>query len=335
MYCWFLVRRLLNKNCCQYYNNQVNLFTFTPKFSIMKNTIILFTVTLFSCALQAQTTAFTVLAAKGSALSQRADNPDNYINLKTGTEIFSGDKIIISDSKTYLGIVDGKGNTMELKKAGVYNSSELLKALEMSKGTLAQKYIDYLVKNMTKESEAAAHNMSVTGAVDRSTNRSQINIFVPTGLEAYQGKAAIKWLGLQNAESYEIVFLNMFDEVILREKTTEAMWTGDLSKLQTEPGDPVKVRVNVVGESDASSKPIAIQMTEQSKRSMVKEEAPADAQNQEGNSAVSNLVVGAYYQKHGLHMNALYYFHKARTAAPGVEAYEKAYNNLLYVMGMQ
>ncbi len=185
----------------------------------MKNTIILFTVTLFSCALQAQTTAFTVLAAKGSALSQRADNPDNYINLKTGTEIFSGDKIIISDSKTYLGIVDGKGNTMELKKAGVYNSDELLKALEMSKGTLAQKYIDYLVKDMTKESEAAAHNMSVTGAVDRSTDRSQINIFVPNGLEAYQGNAAIKWLGLENAEAYEIVFLNMFDEVILKEKS--------------------------------------------------------------------------------------------------------------------
>lgn len=283
----------------------------------------------------AQETAFTVLAAKGSALSQRADNPDKYVNLKTGTEIFAGDKIIISDSKTYLGIVDNNGNTMELKKEGVYNSTELLKALEMSKGTLAQKYIDYLVKDMTKESEAAAHNMSVTGAVDRSTDQSQINVFVPNGTEAFQGNASIKWLGNKKSDGYEIIFLNMFDEVIMKEQTSEAMWSGDLSKLKIEAGEPLKVKIIEAGNKSISSKPIAIQMTDENRGSMLKKEAPADTQNQSRNSAVSNLVIGAYFQKHGLYMNALYFYNQARTHEPGVEAYEKAYNNLLYLMGMQ
>lgn len=300
----------------------------------MKKTITLLSIALLSISAIAQETAFTVLATKGSALSQRADNPDNYVNLTTGTEIFTGDKIIISDSKTYLGIVDKKGNTMELKKAGVYNSDELLKALEMSKGNLAQKYIDYLVKDMTKESEAAAHNMSVTGAVDRSTDRSQINLFIPGGAEAVKGNAAIKWMGNEKTKSYEIVFLNMFDEVILKEKTTDPMWVGDLSKLSAEDGEPLKVKVTEAGNNKVASKAVAVTLADGDKASLVTKEAPADARNQQQNSAISDLVVGGYYQKHGLYMNALFYFHRARTAEPGVEAYTQAYNSLLYMMGM-
>lgn len=300
----------------------------------MKKTITLLSIALLSISVIAQETAFTVLATKGSALSQRANNPDNYVNLTTGTQIFKGDKIIISDSKTYLGIVDNSGNTMELKKAGVYNSDELLKALEMSKGTLAQKYIDYLVKDMTKESEAAAHNMSVTGAVDRSTDRSQINLFIPNGVEAVKGNAAVKWLGNENTKSYEIVFLNMFDEVVFKDVTNEALWVGDLSKLSLDAGEPLKIKVVEADDKSVSSKPVAVQLADRDKTTLVKKEAPVDAGTDGQNSAISDLVVGGYYQKHGLYMNALYYFHRARTAEPGVEAYEKAYNGLLYMMGM-
>ncbi len=301
----------------------------------MKTTLTLIAVLLLNYSGIAQQASFTVLAAKGSALSQRANNPDEYVNLKTGTEIFKGDKIIISDSKTYLGIVDNKGNTMELKKAGVYNSDELLKALEMSKGNLAQKYIDYLVKDMTKESEAAAHNMSVTGAVDRSTDVQQINLFIPNGVETMKGKVAVKWLDVTKSGSYQVELLNMFDEVVLKETVEGSLWKTDLSKINAEAGEPLKLKVTASDDKNKASKPVAFKLSDEAKTKEVKNQAPADASVKVPISAASNFVIGGYYQKQGLYMNALYYFSKAKEAEPEVETYNKAYNGLLYMMGMQ
>lgn len=301
----------------------------------MKITVPIIAFLLFSISSFAQQASFTVLAAKGSALSQRANNPDDYVNLKTGTEIFKGDKIIISDSKTYLGIVDNKGNTMELKKAGVYNSDELLKALEMSKGNLAQKYIDYLVKDVTKESEEAAHNMSVTGAVDRSTDVQQINLFVPNSVEAIKGKVAVKWLDVSKSGSYDVELLNMFDEVVMKESVEGSLWKADLSKIKAEPGEPLKLKVTASNDKNTASKPVAFQITDEGTAKEVMSKAPADAFVEVPISAVSNFVIGGYYQKQGLYMNALYHFTKAKEAEPDVEAFNKAYNGLLYMMGMQ
>ena len=300
----------------------------------MKHTALIISALLMTAAVFAQDVAFTVLAAKGNALAQRSDDPDNYTQLKAGVEVFSGDKIIISGNQNYVGLVNANGNSVELKKSGVYNSNELLKALEMNEGTLAQKYVDFLVKDMSKESEAAAHNMSTAGAVDRSTESAQLKLFLPESVEAVPGKTAVKWMKDDRVESYTVTLSNMFDEEVVSKNVSDNVAEFDFSDSDIKPGEVLKINVSANDDSSIKSKTSTIKFADQEKTENIKKETSSLGGNKNDLNAVEHVVLGSYYKKNGFYLNALNHFLQAKNLEPEVEAYNDMYNKLLYSMGI-
>ena len=125
-------------------------------------------------SLSAQNIAFKVLAKKGMVTINAGGKSTAWENLGTGYEIYATEKIKL-EGNSYISLVHpANGRALELKTAGTYAVSDLLKKATAQKSGAAEKYISYVGRELSKVNEPVnpgekhQSNMGTTGSVERA-----------------------------------------------------------------------------------------------------------------------------------------------------------------------
>tara|TARA_R110002050_G_scaffold286088_1_gene436070 strand:- start:12703 stop:13695 length:993 start_codon:yes stop_codon:yes gene_type:complete len=309
---------------------------YVPKQTIMmkKLAFILFA-SILAISGYAQDAVFKTLAAKGTCMVQRGANPDEYTPISTGVKIFLDDKIIITGTTSYVGLVSSEGKALELKKGGVYYVKDLANALASGETSLAQKYLSLLVNDMSKVDDNTSRNMKYTGSVERSVENKEIVVFLPETTKIAGTEGSIQWFPKNDATSYKVSIVNLYEESIFTEETAQKSISIDFSKLNLKPGQMYKMKVADAAVSENNSGYISLQVPTRSEMAkyetdlnMLRNEVPA-------NSAIGDMVIATYLEDQELFLNAIPYYESAIEKEPNIVEFQDAYNMFLFKIGLE
>lgn len=290
---------------------------------------------IFGIGAYAQEIAFKTLAAKGTCMVQRGADPDEYTPISTGLKIFEEDKIIITGSTSYVGLVSVDGKALELKKGGVYHVKDLSTALASGETSMAQKYLSLLVDDMSKVDDNTARNMKYTGSVERSIENKDIVMFLPAVTKIAGTPGTVQWYPKSTIDEYHVNIYNPYEEAVFTEKTSINNLSIDFSQLGLHPGQVYKIMVSDASNKTLNSGFISLQVPTRSE--MAKYETDVDMLKGEvpANSAIGDMVIATYYEEQELFLNAIPYYESAIEKEPNIVEYQDAYNMFLFKIGLE
>lgn len=284
----------------------------------------------FCVAGVAQEVAFKTLAAKGTCMVQRASNSDEYVSVKTGVRIFPGDKIIITGDNAYIGLVSDAGKTVEISKSGVYNADDLSAGLVQADASLAEKYVKFLMDDMSKSDESIARNMEFTGSVERSIENSDIVVFLPETTKIVSNEASVIWFPKSDFGQYTLEIKNLFDEVVYTQSTKDTRVAIDFSTIDLNEGEIYKLQIKADG---GSSSIVTLHVPESGEMETYTADLGALSSNDK--TAIQKMVLATYCEKNGLYLNAIPYYEDAIMMEPDIQEFKRAYNSFLYSVGLE
>jgi len=283
--------------------------------------------TVISLTSFAQDVVFKALASSGDATIERSSTPGVYDPIKMGTPVYKNDKIIMG-ANGYLGLTSTAGKTVQLKGEGIYPVNDLSGDLNADQSDIASKYIAYIFDGMKKESSSISSNMSLTGSVERSLGNAGINLFLPESTKIKSDKVStINWIANEDATSYKIVLLNLFDEEVYSAETKGNSAEINFGALGLSADEIYKLSVKDNNNQKVHSGVVTLQILDGEELNKVNTDFAAIEAAAPGDDAISNLVKASFYEQNGMYMEAVEYFEKAIKAAPDVEQYKIVYEN--------
>jgi hypothetical protein len=315
-------------------NQVLNSAKGTIKLKVMKHLVIILILALIAPTTWAQEVAFKTLAAQGTCIVQRGDNPDEYVPISTGIKIFNNDKIIITGDNSYVGLVGVNGNAIEVTKGGVYNARDLLSESHSASTGLAKKYLQLLVDDMSKSQDRTAENMIYTGAVSRSTSTESIALFLPESTKVIKSSATVQWFHREKASSYTVRIRNLYEEVIFEKQTSAEEITLDFNVLDMNPGEVYEFEVRETQRPARTSNKVTFKVPNRSELAQIDTELERLSLEIPRNTAIGDMVIATYYEDHGLYLNAIPYYKSAIDKEPDIVEYLNAYNTFLEKIGL-
>ncbi len=303
----------------------------------MKTVIRIFVVVVLmgSFSANAQDYVFKVLANKGSNSVKL--NGSEWTPLKTGQSLNTGDELKLSE-EAYLGLMHSSGKTLEVKSSGKYNVGTLADNLKGKNSSVASKYADFVMNRMSDDDGNSDYRKSLgaTGAVDRAlASGAKIKVMAHSSSDIINNEVIIRWSEPQQTGeienlTYQVVYSNLFDEVIKTDETNETAVNLDMavtpfSELENKF---VKVKVNVKGK-DLNSEEYAIIIKPQEESAEINKMLTELKTEVSEETALDNMVLAAFYEDNNLMLDALTSYEKAIQMAPEVEIYQKAYEDFI------
>lgn len=275
-----------------------------------------------STVVSAQEYAFKVLANKGI---NEIKSGGAWIPLKTGASLKAGDEVKLSDN-AYIGLVHSTGKPVEVKEAGVHQVSELETRVKGGSSVL-NKYTDFILSS--NSADAKKNRLAATGAVHRDITTAPIRLWLPENENAgvFNQQAVIKWDGSKVAGPYVITLKNMFEDVLLKEETTENSFEVNLSDQKFANETAILVEVSSKADPKEVSKQHLIKKlapAEIAKISAALKEVKSDLGEE---SAVNKVFLAGFYENHHLLIDAMYAYEQALKLEP--EAYIESYEEFL------
>ncbi|MGC1242282.1 MAG: hypothetical protein WA874_11860 [Chryseosolibacter sp.] len=278
----------------------------------------------------AQDYAFKVLANKGS---NEVKSGQSWQPLKTGASLKAGDELKLGDN-AYIGLVHSSGKPVEVKEAGVYPVSAL--ESKVGNGTsVLNKYTDFILSSNSADGQK--NRLGATGAVHRDVSSASIRLTLPENENAgiYNKTAIVNWDGGKVAGPYVITIMNMFDDVLLKQETSENSYRFDLSDAKYASENAILIEVS----SKADPKLV-------SKRHLIKKLSPAEHEQisaglKEFNAAVteetamSKMLLAGFYEKNRLLIDAISAYEQALKLQPDVQGFKESYGEFLLRNGLK
>lgn len=279
-----------------------------------------------------QTFSFRVLASKGENQVKRNGQTEA---LKTGSSLFSGDEIIAVEG-SYIGLMHKTGKTYEVKQAGSYPVTDLENKMNTGASSSASRYANYIMAKMN-ESEGSTNyrqNMAVTGAVERATSSSAIQVLLPNSIDVYNADAIVRWKEIEGAEGYTVTLKNIFDEVVMREETDKSMLKLDFNSDVLASERLVILNVKVTGNDDVASGDYGIKRMTGADAETVSNDIEALRAEVPEDSPLSKLIEASYYEDNNLLLDALTKYEEAITLAPDVQDFQDLYEGFIIKNGL-
>lgn len=306
----------------------------------MKSFISAFAMTLLllSNAIMAQDFVFKVLANKGQN-TYKSSASTEWEPLKTGAVLKNGDQVKTADG-AYLGLYHASGRTVELKESGTHEIDKLAAGVNTGKASATSKYADFVMSKMSESKEDAHANyrksMSTTGAVDRAlASNAAIKLMAQSSSDVVNTEVILRWNDVEtdNPEeklTYKVTFMNLFDEEIAEEKTTKTYVKLDLGKKEFQGMDNkfVKIKIGVEG-YDLVSDEYVVTIKPEDEVKELKTELSTLQEEIEEETAMSKLVMAAFYEENNLLLDALTCYELAIKIEPEVEHFQDAYELFL------
>ena len=299
---------------------------------------------------------FRTLAVKGSPKLKKQ-------GFSTWTRMFAGTKLNEKDlvklgKDDYVSLVYTDCKTLELFGAGSHTVEELVKQVAARKRNLAQKYIDFVLDEMTDEntysSKRQGANMSKAGAVERAANEnaetvktaSSSDIFdkpvdnlivvYPKNSTIIDDKVTFKWRKLNGAKEYALSITNGDGKKLIEKTTTDNFLTIDLAALNlVKNANYYWALKSSGGRKQTSEEFIIFVPSDENIKLIADTVAMIKSDFSRENSPACMLILARFYESRNI-QNRAYGFYEALIAAnPESNDFKKAYFAFLGRMNEQ
>lgn len=273
-----------------------------------------------------QSFSFRVLANKGDNKVIRNGVTES---LKTGASLFSNDQLIAS-AGAYIGLMHKTGKTTEVKTAGTYNVGDLEKSVNTTVSSSASRYADYVVAKMNTEEGSGSYrqNMAVTGAVERATSSSAIQVMLPGSIDIYNPEAIVRWKAVEGAEGYTVTLKNIFDDEVYTMDTDKTSVQLDFSSAELANEKLVILNVKTTS-GEIASGDFGIKRLSPDDAAKIAENVQMLKADLSSESALSYIIEASYYEEQNLLLDALTKYEQAIKLAPEVQDFQDLYQGFI------
>jgi len=272
---------------------------------------------------------FKVIASSGKCTLQHGSSA-KWENLKTGEQLTAGDKVKLNESD-YLGLMNSRGKSVELKNPGTYEINELAKNA-LNTGSDLERFAGYVLKE-SLVSKKKSENMSTLGAVVR-IRPGIIDIFFPQLTSVLNESLELKWYPSSPGDRYVFELFNEQNRTVFITETGDTSVTLDLDKFQLLPDVKYKWMVYNSKNPDSYSDTCCFVIYPEKRRRAIEDTLNILKNELDNNSAVDQLMLAGFYTQEDLIIDAAGVFEKILTLVPGVEEYINYYVTFLLKYGI-
>lgn len=270
---------------------------------------------------------FKVLTFDGSVLYKN-DTTNQWVPVHVGT-CLPAHSMIRVNAHGYLGLVHSSGKTYTLQK-GTYEVDRLASKFPSQTRGSAAKYADLLIERSKTNVTAKPQERK------RSTQERELKMLLPSSVDVFSSEVILRWKDKQPIDqNYEVVFKNMFDEVIM---TREA--EGTRLKLNFEDSQVARERLLIVSVHKKNQKSLQSseygikQMTDE-EAALIEEELKELKLDFDGQEAILDmLILASFYEQNNLLADALTTYERVIELAPEVTAFKTAYDQFVFRNGL-
>ena len=246
--------------------------------------------------------------------------------VKTGAVLQSGDELKLSDD-SYVGLVHATGRTIELTSPGSVNVNDLAADLKQKSASATSKYADFVLNKLADAENARIDQLQVTGAVERGkkVDPNIIEVLMPLTSEVYESNPQIQWKAVEGASTYEVTLMNVFDEVLMDQLTSDNSIEIDLSQSELANERLLILNVAVKGSDKVKSENYGIKRLTDAERSEMTVKIE-ELSNNTSKSSLSEIMKASLYEQNNLLVDAATSYQRAIALSPQVDDFKKMYD---------
>jgi len=274
-----------------------------------------------SMFVNAQDYTFRVLANKGA---NEIKSGDGWQPVKTGASLKLGDELRVTENAS-IGLVHSSGKPLEVKKANTYKVADL--AAQMTGGSsVLNKYTDFILSS--NSAEAKKNRLSATGAVHRGV--LGIKVFLPKNQLAsvFNNVVYVNWDKAEKGP-YVVIFLNMFDDVLLKVETPENSVHVDLADPKFASETAILVEVQSKATGTKSDERYLIKRLSPGEREKLKAPYTEISKELADETALNKVVLASFFEQNELLIDAITAYEEAIKLAPDNPTYQEYYEEFL------
>lgn len=280
----------------------------------------------------AQTYAFKVMASSGKS-TLKTNNKQLFV----GSKISAADQIVI-DSKSYLSLVNSKGETVQISKAGSYNAKDLETQLANAKKS-NPKLISYVISEITKSEDNIAKSKykysNVTGSVERPIP-DKLVVLVPKTSKPWfvtGNEYVIKWIAESATKNYLVRVTDAFEQEILKAETQDTTFRINIGSPELNKAEGIKIFISSKEKPDVKTEFGLVRIEEEkgphSKFLSHLKTFEGENTGVEKGSTFDKLNKALFYEENMMLMDAMQLFEEVYLSDTSSEAYETAYKQFL------
>jgi len=294
--------------------------------------LILFVTTTSNVAM-AQQDIFTVIASYGEVFVNGTGN-EEWSPVNSGYKLLKDD-IVKMTGDVYLGLLQGNGATLELNKAGTYKVADLG---GNSRGGVTQGLANYVLNDLNKTNGSRsvfASNMTVTGALERSTSKSSLEVFMPRTTHLIDKNVTFTWYHFEDAKEYVFTLTDRYARKVFQKNIGDTTVALNLSEYNLEKENCYYWTVSRKGNPKIKSEEYCLYLLSDKSASDLKALMKKVKKELGGNdSPLNSIMLASFYEQNSLLNEAMVTYKKAIKLAPEVEDFKKSYALFLIRIGL-
>lgn len=311
----------------------VEYCTFVPlMITNMRTKILSVAAALFlGLGLLAQDGAFKVLSVKGDNALEKSGE---FVALGPGMQLPKNAKIMLGEG----GVVElsnSANQTVTMNQPGIYTMDDVAGNFKADNSSLAQRYMSYVIEEMKGETSGRTSNLSLTGSVERSLDKSTINLFSPESTYIMGKTTHFKWESKAEASTYQIVVLNLFDEPVIKETVTGNSAAVDFSKIEFEEDGIYKLKVSDATNPKVNSGDLILRSPTKEEIALIEKDLGELSKEADDNSPIYHAVMAKFYKVNGFYVDAIAHYEKAIALAPNSRMIKMEYDAFLKQAGVR
>jgi hypothetical protein len=295
---------------------------------------------------------FKVLALKGDVKISR-EGTGNWEKLNSRQEIFEKDKIKI-ERGAYLGLVHTSGRTVEIKDAGTYKATDIVKNVSKKETNLSKRLSQYVFDEISQAQDILSSDdyhksMSITGSVERSIESSQPassdlnigseglpfnNIIItnfPKKTNLISTKINLSWEPINGVSNFIVTIRDRFDKEIASKKVSGNYLDFDLNDLVLIRDNYYILNISIEDNPIIKSEEFAFQLLSEAKTNEIKNEVAMLKQELNTESSLADrIILASYYEEKELFIEAKQEYEHTIPEAIDIQDYQNIYNAFLY-----
>lgn len=270
---------------------------------------------------------FNVLAQDGDVF-YRNISEQQWQPVEIGLKLTENHLVKI-EKGAYLGLVHRSGKTLPYSKAGTYEIARLHQRMTDKKSAVAEKYANAYVESITNPENAAQE-------ATRAVENRKLKMFLPNSVDVYSPEVVLRWIDQEEMpDDYEVVFKNMFDEVLMIQDASDTKLWLDFNQEPIASERLLIVSVQKKSHKDVQSNSYGIKHMTPDESALIEQELQELKLVFAGEeSALDKLILASFYEQNNLLADALTCYEYAVELSPEVEAFQAAYDQFIFRNGL-
>jgi hypothetical protein len=295
----------------------------------MKSLLFCFILSLSCLSSQGQNDiySFNVLAHDGLVFYRTVEEKE-WRPVEIGLKL-SEEHLVKIEKEGYLGLVHRSGKTLSYSKSGTYEVSRLHQRMRGNTSEVAEKYANAYVNSITNAESTAKETT-------RSIENRQLKMFLPNSVDVYSPEVVLRWIDEEQiSDDYEVVFKNMFDEVLMVKDADDTKLWLDFNQGPIASERLLIVSVQKKNQKDIQSSSYGIKHMTPDESELIEQELQELKLVFTGEeSALDKLILASFYEQNNLLADALTCYEYAVELSPEVEAFQTAYDQFIFRNGL-